>query len=161
MSFFARAALVGCVLSVSSLPALAQMATPAAMMASPAPMGSMAPMGAMSAPKTFALKAQNASGENGTVTMTPQGDKTLVVIKLTGAPATAQPAHIHMGTCAKLDPKPTYPLTSVVGGASTTTVDVPFIKLMASPFAVNVHKSVAEIATYVSCGDLTSSNMAK
>ena len=156
MSFFTRAALAGCVLSLSSVPALAQMSTP-----SPAAMGSMAPMSGMMAPKKFTIGAQNSSGETGTVTLTPQGDKTLVVIKLTGAPATAQPAHIHMGTCAKLDPKPTYPLTSVVDGMSTTTVDVNFMKLMASPFAVNVHKSPTEIATYVACGDLTASNMAK
>jgi Cu/Zn superoxide dismutase len=52
-------------------------------------------------PVTVNLEPQNASGEQGTVTLTPQGDKTQVVIKLAGAPSgVQQPAHIHDGNCA-------------------------------------------------------------
>ena len=107
-------------------------------------------------PLTVNLSPQNGSGESGTATLTPQGDKTQVVIKLTGAPdaATQQPAHIHDGSCAKLDPKPRVPLQNVVGGSSTTTLDMKLGDIMSKGGAVNVHKSAADVKTYVACGDL-------
>jgi hypothetical protein len=106
-------------------------------------------------PLTVKLSAQNASGESGTATLTPQGDKTQVVIKLTGAPdGTPQPAHIHDGSCAKLDPKPRVPLQNVVGGNSTTTVDMKLADVMSKGGAINVHKSTADVKTYVACGDM-------
>ncbi len=106
-------------------------------------------------PVTVNLSAQNASGENGTATLTPQGDKTQVVIKLTGAPdGTQQPAHIHDGSCAKLDPKPRVPLQNVVGGNSTTTLDMKLGDIMSKGGAINVHKSAADVKTYVACGDM-------
>lgn len=105
--------------------------------------------------RVFALAVQNGSGEAGTVTLTPMGDKTRVDVALVGAPAdTPQPAHVHAGSCAKLDPKPKYPLTTVVDGYSTTTLDVPFSQLTAGDLAVNIHKSTSEIPKYVACGDL-------
>jgi hypothetical protein len=106
--------------------------------------------------RVFAIAVQNGSGESGTVTLTPVGDKTRVDLALVGAPAdTPQPAHVHPGPCAKLDPKPKYPLAPVVDGFSTTTLDVPIGQLTSGDFAVNVHKSSSEIAKYVACGDLT------
>ena len=107
-------------------------------------------------PVTVNISAQNASGESGTATLTPQGDKTQVVIKLTGAPpeATQQPAHIHDGTCAKIDAKPRIPLQNVVGGNSTTTLDMKLSEIMSKGGAINVHKSAAEAKTYVACGDM-------
>ena len=105
--------------------------------------------------RVFALAAQNGSGEAGTVTLTPMGDKTRVEIALAGAPNdTPQPAHVHPGSCSKLDPKPKYPLASVVDGYSSTTLDVPIAQLTSGEFAVNVHKSTSELPKYVSCGDL-------
>ena len=106
--------------------------------------------------RVYMVAVQNASGESGTVTLTPMGDKTRVDVALVGGPAdTPQPAHIHPGSCAKLDPKPKYPLTTVVDGYSTTIVDVPIAQLTTGDFAVNVHKSTSEIPKYVACGDLT------
>ncbi len=105
--------------------------------------------------RVYALATQNASGELGTVTLTAVGDKTRVDVALANAPTDVpQPAHIHEGTCAKLDPKPKYPLTTVVDGTSTTMVDVPMSQLVAGGFAVNVHKSTKEIPTYIACGEL-------
>lgn len=105
---------------------------------------------------TVALKALNGSGESGKAVLKDTAAGLSVMLTLTGGPAgVAQPAHIHKGTCAKLDPKPEYPLTSVVGGASKTIVPgVTIAKLLASPNAINVHKSAKEIPTYVSCGDI-------
>jgi hypothetical protein len=105
-------------------------------------------------PVTVTLSPQNASGEKGTVTLTPEGDKTEVVIKLAGAPSEAQPAHIHDGSCAKLDPKPRIPLQNVVGGTSKTTLDMKLSDIIGKGGAINVHKSAADVKTYVACGDL-------
>jgi len=104
--------------------------------------------------KVFALNAQNGSGEHGTVALKPRGSKTVVEVHLLGAPSAAQPAHIHMGTCAKLDPAPKYPLTSAINGISETTVDQSMAALTAGGMAVNVHKSANDLKDYVACGNL-------
>ena len=107
---------------------------------------------AQGSPVTVQLGEQNKSGETGTATITAQGSKTQIVLQMQGAPAEAQPAHIHDGTCAALDPKPRIPLQNVTGGKSTTTVDVPISQVMKG--AINVHKSTSDLKTYVACGDL-------
>ena len=100
------------------------------------------------------MHAQNKSGESGSAKLTPEGaDKTRVEISLKGAPSgTPQPAHIHEGSCAKLDPKPKYGLENVVDGKSTTVVPqgIDAVRGM----AINVHKSADDLKTYVSCGDI-------
>ncbi len=106
--------------------------------------------------RVFALNAQNGSGQHGTVALKPRGSKTVVEIHLLGAPSSAEPAHIHSGSCAKLDPTPKYPLTSVVDGISETTVNQPISALTAGGLAVNVHKSLSDLKDYVACGDLSS-----
>ena len=106
---------------------------------------------------TFDLEEQNDSGITGTVTITPTGTEEFeVVLELTGAGSGPQPAHIHPGTCAELDPTPKYPLTNVENGRSETTVEASPLELVTEPLAVNVHKSEAEADTYVACGDLPS-----
>jgi hypothetical protein len=106
---------------------------------------------------TVPLRAQNGSGENGTATLRQSGSNVVVVVHLQGAPATPpQPAHIHAGTCAQLDPKPKYPLASLTGGSSTTTVKgVTLAELTGTPSAINVHQSAAKLTKYVSCGNIT------
>ncbi|HEV3153907.1 MAG TPA: hypothetical protein VGZ02_08900 [Candidatus Baltobacteraceae bacterium] len=102
---------------------------------------------------TVKMHAQNGSGENGTATLTqlPAGVK--VVVDLTGAPATDQPTHIHPGTCAKLNPKPEYPLSPSVNGKSTTVLKgMKLSSLLGGMYSVNVHKSSDDLKTYVSCG---------
>ncbi|HMD02695.1 MAG TPA: hypothetical protein VKG44_06980 [Candidatus Baltobacteraceae bacterium] len=101
------------------------------------------------------FNAQNNSGESGSGSLTAQGSKTLVTLNLAGAPKSAQPAHIHKGTCAHLDPAPQYPLGDVVNGTSTSTVPVSLAALMHSPHAINVHKSSGDLKTYVACADIT------
>ncbi len=102
------------------------------------------------------MSPQNKSGESGTARLTAEGaDKTRVVISLKGGPkGTPQPAHIHEGSCAKLDPKPKHGLENVVDGKSTTVVPVGLSELMSGKMAINVHKSTDDIKTYVSCGDI-------
>jgi hypothetical protein len=103
----------------------------------------------------YALKAQNGSGEYGTFALKPHGDKTTEV-HLLGAPAgVAQPAHLHPGTCAKLNPAPKYPLKSLVNGISETSIDVPMATLLSEHLALNVHESAANLPRYVACGNVT------
>jgi len=110
---------------------------------------------AKSVPTQFKLHAQNGSGETGTATLLQSGDNVIVRVRLSGGPADAQPAHIHPGTCDKLNPKPIYPLHNLVNGYSETTVqNVKLADLTAGTFAINVHKSTSDLGTYVACGDL-------
>ncbi len=107
---------------------------------------------------TVAMHEQNNSGENGKVVLIAEGAKTKVIIDLGHAPAgVVQPAHIHEGTCAKLNPKPAWKLNPAKGGKSTTIVPVSLEKLLHGKYGVNVHKSVKEIKDYVSCGDIAAS----
>jgi hypothetical protein len=107
---------------------------------------------------TVQLNAQNNSGESGTATLTAMGNQTKVVITLNGAPSdTAQPTHIHKGTCDNLDPNPTYPLNDVQNGKSETTINASLPSLMMGNFSINVHKSATEISTYVACGTIPKS----
>ncbi|HYK52886.1 MAG TPA: hypothetical protein VEV38_05095 [Candidatus Eremiobacteraceae bacterium] len=101
------------------------------------------------------LAAQNGSNQTGSATLTAAGQKTNVVIALNGAtPDAVEPAHVHQGTCAKLNPKPAYPLSSVTGGSSTTTLNVPLSSLETGGFAINVHESMTNISKYVACGNI-------
>lgn len=111
---------------------------------------------------TVKLGQQNKSGESGTARLTPAGDKTKVEINLKGAPkGVSQPAHVHEGSCAKLDPKPKYGLANVVDGKSSTEVPVSMDTLMGGNLAINVHKSADDVKTYVACGDIRKGGAAK
>ena len=97
----------------------------------------------------------NKSGEKGSAKLTPEGDQTKVEISLKGAPkGVSQPAHVHEGSCAKLDPKPKYALSNVVDGKSSTTIPVKLADLQGGNMAINVHKSAEDVKTYVACGDI-------
>jgi hypothetical protein len=102
------------------------------------------------------MRAIEHSGESGTATLTSLGDeRTQVDISVKGEPkGVVQPAHIHEGNCAKLNPQPKYGLNNVVEGKSSTQVPVGIDALRTGKLAVNVHKSTQDISTYVSCGDI-------
>jgi len=111
---------------------------------------------------TVPIHAQNKSGETGSAKLTPEGDQTKVEISLKGAgQAGSQPAHIHDGSCKKLDPKPKYGLSSVENGKSSTTVPVKLDELTGGNLAINVHKSAQDLKTYVACGDIRKAGMKK
>jgi hypothetical protein len=120
-----------------------------------AAMATTKPM-AMAEKVTVVVKALNASGETGTATLTAlDAKRTNVVVTLKGESATGdQPAHIHMGSCAKLNPAPKYLLKDIVGGKSTTIVAAPLEKITAAGMAINVHESAANLTKYVACGDI-------
>ena len=79
--------------------------------------------------------------------------QTRVDVRIT--PATGDhPAHIHMGSCANLNPTPEIPLTNVQNGTSTTVVNQALATIQGQQRAVNLHMSAADLATYVACGDI-------
>jgi hypothetical protein len=104
---------------------------------------------------TVDLAEQNGSGESGTATLTPEGEQTHVVLELSNPASDSQPAHIHNGTCANLDPAPAFGLPNVENGTSEATVDVSLDALESGQYAINVHKSNDEVDVYVACGDIT------
>jgi hypothetical protein len=106
-------------------------------------------------PMQIRLAEQNKSGETGTATLFDGAKGLIVKLRMSGGGDVDQPAHIHKGTCDKLDPKPAYPLKTVHDGQSETTVEgVTIAQLEKAPYAINVHKSAKEIPVYVSCGNI-------
>jgi len=106
-------------------------------------------------PITLNLGVQNASGVSGTATLTDiGGGRTRVDVRISTGGNANMPIHIHEGTCATLNPAPKFPLTNVVNGTSTTEVNATIAMIVASPHAINLHKSPQEAAVYVSCGNV-------
>src|SRR3954451_12437601 len=84
------------------------------------------------------LTQQNGSGQNGMAELVAMPDGTTkVTVVISSNTADPQPIHIHHGTCDALDPKPAYPLTTMVNGKSETIVNVSVADLLAAPFAIN------------------------
>ena len=112
-------------------------------------------------PVKMTLHPQNHSGEVGKVTMTQDGDNVVVAVTTENAPGgVAQPIHIHKGTCDTLDPKPTYPLTTLQNGTSTTTLkNIQLSALEDGNYAINVHHSTADVPTYYACGNIPKMKM--
>jgi Cu/Zn superoxide dismutase len=116
----------------------------------------LSPASAQGQSVTLSLAGQNNSGIAGTAVITElPGGKLRVEIRANGAGAGPQPAHIHQGTCASLDPAPKFTLTSLANGVSTTELDGSLSDLTASPHAIHLHKAPDELPVYVACADIT------
>jgi hypothetical protein len=110
---------------------------------------------AAAGPLKFTLHPQNGSGEIGNVVMTQDGSDVVVNVTTQYNPDLAQPIHIHKGTCDTLDPKPTYPLTTMQKGTSTTTLkNMQISDLTTGGYAINIHHSTADVPTYYACGNI-------
>ena len=106
------------------------------------------------APLTLTMNEMNSSRQSGIATLTMMGGQTEVALAIrAGAADVAQPVHIHEGSCDSLG-SVKYPLTDVMGGKSTTTVEIGLDALIQGDFAINVHKSGPEISVYVSCANI-------
>ncbi len=117
--------------------------------------GAIALLGAAPSTVTVHLTAQNNSGQSGTATLTQKGSDVVVNLTMNGIPSgVAEPAHIHPGTCAKLNPAPKYPLTNATDGTTTTTIhNVMLSSLLGGNYAINVHNA-KNLSIYVACGDI-------
>ncbi|HYK53928.1 MAG TPA: hypothetical protein VEV38_10405 [Candidatus Eremiobacteraceae bacterium] len=103
------------------------------------------------------LVAQNGSKQTGWALLTAMGSKTKVVLSVSHTKG-SEPAHIHPGTCANLNPVPKIPLSDVVNGKSTTVIDATLASLETGHFAINVHAGPGPlIKKYVSCGNIPAS----
>jgi len=105
---------------------------------------------------SVSLSPVGDASQFGTATLTPEGDQTRVVLDVDSPVSDSQPAHIHEGTCADLNPEPAFGLPNVVDGRSESTVDVSLETLTASDYAINLHMSDDDLQTYTSCGDIES-----
>jgi Cu/Zn superoxide dismutase len=111
-----------------------------------------------SKPLSVKLNTQNNSGEGGTASLCDSTQGLVVKTTVSGSPeGVAQPEHIHTGTCADLGGVK-YPLQSVSNGSATSVVpNVTVADLQKGTFAINVHKSTADVKTYVACGNIVAS----
>lgn len=121
---------------------------------SPTPQATATPV--LAKPVSVVMKAQRNSGLSGTATLEDLGSgKTKVTIMLSGKTTTTpEPAHIHIGSCAKPGDV-VYPLTNVVSGKSETILDATLSTITAKGTLINVHKSAQEASVYVACGEWT------
>ena len=103
---------------------------------------------------TVELAEYEGSGQTGTATLTADGEQTRVVISVDSPVSDSQPAHIHEGTCDDLTPEPLYGLPNVTTGSSDSTVEVSLDTLTSGEYAINLHMSDEDLATYTSCGDI-------
>jgi hypothetical protein len=105
---------------------------------------------------TIKMNALNGSGENGTAVFTQEADGLHVKVTLKNAPKeVAQPTHIHLGTCKNINKAPEYALKNTTDGSNDSVVPgVKLSDLAKGSYALNVHKSTDDLATYVSCGDI-------
>lgn len=103
---------------------------------------------------SVSLSPVGDASQFGTATLTPEGDQTRVVIDVDSPVSNSQPAHIHEGTCDNLTAEPAYGLPNVVDGRSEATVDVSLDELTSESYAINLHMSDDDLATYTSCGNI-------
>lgn len=103
----------------------------------------------------FAIAPVGASHERGSLTLIPTTDSTtLLRIRLAHQPPGAiQPAEIHSGTCADVDPNVRHVLTSVLSGKSDTKLDISETYLMHIPTVLVVRLSRYN-GTAVACAQI-------
>lgn len=66
---------------------------------------------------------------------------------------TAQPIHIHAGTCDDVGDI-VYTLENVVRGHSETQIDAPITEILSGERLINIHRSFQDFPTYTACGEL-------
>jgi hypothetical protein len=105
---------------------------------------------------TVALAAQPGGNQPGEAFVFEDDGISVVGVFIEPGPeGVLQPAHFHTGTCAAPGPI-VQPLAFVLDGVSFTLLSVPQAELVDQGLIINVHKSEAEPAVYVSCGEVLS-----
>jgi LPXTG-motif cell wall-anchored protein len=112
--------------------------------------------------QTAARATMNATGGSritGAATLTAQGAQTMVVVRVTGAPANSTHVnHIHVGSC-EAEGGIAYPLTDLQTNAqgtatASTMVNATLATVLASRHYVNVHAGASLPSPGVSCGNI-------
>lgn len=111
---------------------------------------------------TISMSPSGKWGQRGYASLIGAGENTWVAVWVSaGTAGVEQPMHVHDGTCNKLGGV-VHPLTGVMGGTSITNLaGVTLASLRTGKFAINLHKSAAEIAEYTSCGAITAAPVVK
>jgi hypothetical protein len=105
--------------------------------------------------RTIPLGTLNDSGVTGSVTLTDAGGRqTRVEVTVQDGGNRDMPAHLHPGTCVNLVPQPKDPLENVRDGRSVTVVPASFSEITNGTLALNLHRSVDDLATYTACADI-------
>ncbi len=102
------------------------------------------------------LAARNGSGQVGSVTLEPHGERaTLVALRIFSVPpGRRERAHVHRGDCDGDPAAPsTFALAPVADGVSRTVVALPEDRLLSGNYAVDVH-GAGRGSPLVSCGTL-------
>lgn len=115
------------------------------------------------APRTLTIQLRAAdsggdtnSGVNGTATLTDiGGGRTRVDIRVSVGPGGSanMPNHVHSGRCPGVGGV-VYPLNPVTNGVGTSEINATIESLLASPYAINLHRSPQEASVWVSCGNI-------
>ncbi len=105
----------------------------------------------------------NGSGVSGDATLTDNGDGTTTIDVLVDGSTGDHPIHLHSGTCAELGDVVVALNDVDADGVSITTVALPLSTIQdpeVGPHAINIHLSADDIATYVACGDVPTTEVA-
>ena len=101
---------------------------------------------------TSELRPQDGSERHGTAILTAVDPRrTTVEVTLSGG-GERLPAHVHVGPCGSLDPRPRFALAEVQNGKSDTILPVPLQQLLSGKFSIRVE--AVQGATAVACGEL-------
>lgn len=106
---------------------------------------------------TYTLNYKDLLGVTGTVSISEKSSgsiESVVTIKLTGAPQSSHPAHIHMNSAIETGGI-AYALTSVdIVGNSTTILSIPYATLLNFDGYINVHLDDLTLGTIIAQCDI-------
>jgi hypothetical protein len=104
------------------------------------------------------LLEYDGSGQSGTATLARVNVRTKVVLDVEPGPPEddPQPVHIHFGNCGPNLGELRFRLTDVVGGKSTTVVDINLADMASGNNIITLHKSYENKSIFTACGDIGS-----
>jgi len=95
------------------------------------------------------------SGVSGTALLEENNGMVRVMLRTGGfEEGVPQPAHIHAGSCDELGDI-VFPLSNVVDGSSTTTLETSLVELTAASHVINIHESADNAKVSVACVPVT------
>jgi hypothetical protein len=117
--------------------------------------------GAAPASETIAMHGLNGTAQNGTATITDHGGTVIVTVDIANEPASAsEPSHVHFGKCPTIKAIPAYKVGPILSGKAKSSVPLSWATINSGKYVIMVHKSAADMGTYVSCGNIISSGPA-